>query len=170
MIAELRRQSPHISTKYEKSEHYLNILACFRHGHVGNPCLPYISNNFPFSQPLHPSNVWQDEKLCRGRSKSRNRRSLTRGERGRLQACGDLTIFEIHFPNDLKNWWYSFNNMTDSKQCFTWFFCVSSLWSLRLLMSLAIPDFRMNIISCRPSTALSACPSGNNGSRYNHVP
>ena len=114
------------------------------------PRLPYISNNFPFSQPLHPSNVWQDEKLCRGRSKSRNRRSLTRGERGRLQACGDLTIFDIRFTSQM-TWRIDDIHSTiwlTQKHCLTWFFYVSSLWSLRLLMSLDLPDFS-NEISCQ---------------------
>lgn len=113
------------------------------------PRLPYISNNFPFSQRLHPSNVWQDEKLCRGRSKSRNRRSLTRGERGRLQVCGDLTIFDIRFSCKM-TWTIDDIHSTvwlTQKNCLTWFFYVSSLWSLRLLMimSLDIPDFSNEI-------------------------
>ena len=126
------------------------MLVCFRHGHVGRSSpalhfeqLPIFSTVASFKRLTGWEAVSWEVQIQKPTFPD------TRRTRQVWVTCFGTSLWwfedfrcQIHFQNDLQNWWYSFNNMTDWKTLLCFFF-VSSLWSLALLMSLAIPDFRM---------------------------
>lgn len=123
------------------------------------PRLPYISNNFHF---LNRCILQTFDRMRSCVVGGPNPETDVPWHEANEAGYKSVVIWRFLISDSLPKWPEELDDIHSTiwltqKKSLTWFFYVSSLWSLRFLMSLDIPDVS-NEISCCPLTALSECP------------